>query len=87
MQEKSMILNMVKDGIINVDEAVKLLNALNSSKLTPKEELEQNLYKFSKILIILQKMLNINLMILPIKKIHKLFLIKQMKFLMISQIH
>lgn len=48
MQEKSMILSMVKDGIINVDEAVKLLNALNSSKLTPKEELEQNLYKFSK---------------------------------------
>lgn len=48
MQEKTMILEMVKDGKINVDEAVKLLYALNSTKSSPKEEFEQNLYKFSK---------------------------------------
>lgn len=48
MQEKTMILEMVKDGKINVDEAVKLLYALNSTKTSPKEEFEQNLHKFSK---------------------------------------
>lgn len=48
MQEKTMILEMIKDGKINVDEAVKLLYALNSTKSSPKEEFEQNLHKFSK---------------------------------------
>ena len=48
MQEKTMILEMVRDGKINVDEAVKLLYALNSTKSSPKEEFEQNLHKLSK---------------------------------------
>ena len=47
MQERIIVLKMVQDGDINVEEAVKLLHALNNTRLTPKQEFERSVQKIS----------------------------------------